>query len=255
MHVSHLKIRLRATAMDSVEAVVLTAYLKPLVDKHNANEFITYEDLTRAHSSAMAALNRQQETGDVGRKLRSMHQQQVEAYKKAAIENVQSWAEEANSVDSLPLWRLVPQSIVDSAKQRVMERVSSSPAAASVEPEGNTEEEEEGEMVVEDGEDKGGVEEDQGDDAPNNSGTLSTIPEDAPVAEDTSAASETPKEIPTEPTKSKAKPKGGILAKKQAARGKGVNAKKAQQQVKSPPPQAKRGRTVRKTRHTTATSK
>lgn len=231
------------TIMDSssAEAIVLTAYLKPLVDKHNANELITYEDLMHAHSNAIAALNRQATSSSVRDTLRAIHQQQVDAYKKSAVESLKSWAEEATSEDSMPVWRLVPQSIVDSVKQQVAERASSSsvPIELEVVKEGETEED--GEVEIND-EPEEGEEENEGD-TPEQ--TTETIAEDnVNVDKAPSKATEKPKETTKGATKGK--PKGGILAKKQAARGKGVN--KKVQPAKSPPPQTKRGRPVRKTR-------
>jgi hypothetical protein len=133
-------------ATAAVEALVLTAYLKPLVDKHSANELITYEDLHAAHTAALAKIKLSgqpettlpplAETTMVRDKLRSLHQEQMDLYKAAAVAHIQAWAE-TTAVPTLsgeppvvPNWKLVPKSVLEAAKQRVAERAAAVTAAA-----------------------------------------------------------------------------------------------------------------------------
>jgi hypothetical protein len=257
------------TSEASVEASVLTAYLKPLVDKHTANELIQYEDLIQSNTSALLELKKHPlappVVGNAVRdKLRALHHEQVELYKAAAVEHLKAWADEAKPGDALPNWKFVPKSVLDAARQRVAERAAaaSSTAAGAI----LTAEESSTAVTIvndavkndavemEEGEEEGEVDgtseqEDAegagfGSETVDNSTTEIIAVEEDPAEED---------EKPSKPegkvsvTAEKGSNKGGILAKRHAARagskaggGGGGPAKKKPPPAKSPAPGGKR---------------
>jgi hypothetical protein len=258
----------------TVEASVLTAYLKPLVDKHTANELIKYEDLIQSNTSALLELKKQAMTtpapvggnaNAVRDKLRSLHHEQVELYKAAAVEHIKAWADEAQPGDALPNWKFVPKSVLDAARQRVAERAAAAAAAGASSTaagviltagdpttadtvndavkndavemeEGEEEGEVEGTSEQEDAEGAGGL----GSETVDNITTEIAVEVDPPEEEEKPSKPEGKVSVTTE----KGSNKGGILAKRHAARAGskagGGPAKKKPQPAKSPAPGGKR---------------
>jgi hypothetical protein len=254
----------------TVEASVLTAYLKPLVDKHTANELIKYEDLIQSNTSALLELKKHSSTpvGNAVRdKLRALHHEQVELYKAAAVEHLKAWADEAKPVDALPNWKFVPKSVLDAARQRVAERAAAAAAAAGTAAgviltaeesttaativndavkndaiemeEGEEEGEVDGSSEQEDAEGAG-----FGSETVDNSTTeIIAVDEDPPEQEEKPSKPEGKASVTAEKGS-----KGGILAKRHAARagskagggGGGPAKKKQPPPAKSPAPGGKR---------------
>jgi hypothetical protein len=252
-------------ATAAVEALVLTAYLKPLVDKHSAQELITYEDLHAAHAAALAKIKSEPpettppaaDTTMVRDKLRSLHQEQMELYKAAAVAHVQAWAETTAAPTSgsepvLPNWKLVPKSVLEAAKRRVAERAAAAAviatataASSAVEDSAMTEAAaaaakedavvEMEEAAGEEGEVEGGTNSDEPE-PDNGEGTpvvdeslLENSTSDLPVTAAEDESSPPPQEEEKSSSKAAAttttaaaanKGKGGILAKSRARAGK-----------------------------------
>jgi hypothetical protein len=260
------------TPETSVEASVLTAYLKPLVDKHTANELIKYEDLIQSNTSALLELKKHPPT-PVGNhavrdKLRALHHEQVELYKAAAVEHLKAWSDEAKPGDALPNWKFVPKSVLDAARQRVAERAAAAAAASSTIAAGvilTAEESTTTATIVNDAVTNDAVEMEEGEEEGEVDGTSEQeYAEGAGFGSETVenstteiiAVDEGPPEEDEKPSKPEGKVsvtaekgsnKGGILAKRHAARagskaggGGGGPAKKKPPPAKSPAPGGKR---------------
>jgi hypothetical protein len=197
-------------------------------------------------------------------KLRALHHEQVELYKAAAVEHIKAWADEAQPGDASPNWKFVPKSVLDAARQRVAERAAAAAAADSStaagviltagDPttadtvndavkndavdmeEGEEEGEVEGTSEQEDAEGAGGL----GSETVDNITTEIAVEVDPPEEEEKPSKPEGKVSVTTE----KGSNKGGILAKRHAARAGskagGGPAKKKPQPAKSPAPGGKR---------------